>query len=117
MAGQCRLILPDFALLEIANAIRCSPRAKEADGAAALDLLRDLHLDVQPLSWELSADRANAARRVLEASGLPPDRITRVVGYADRQLANPADPLDAANRRIRIIVRFQSKQSRRGEGG
>ena len=116
MAGQCRLILPDFALLEIANAIRCSARAKEADGAAVLDLLRDLHLDVQPLSWDLLR-KANAARRVLEASGLPPDRITRVVGYADRQLANPADPLDAANRRIRIIVRFQSKQSRRGEGG
>lgn len=40
-------------MLEIGNAIRYSPRAKETDGAAALELLRDLHLDVQPLSWDL----------------------------------------------------------------
>lgn len=59
VAGQCRLILPDFALLEIANAIRYSARAKEADGAAALELLRGLHLDVQALSWDLLR-KANA---------------------------------------------------------
>ena len=59
MAGQCRLILPEFALLEIANAIRYSPRAKEADGAAALALLHDLNLEVHPLSWDLLR-KANA---------------------------------------------------------
>lgn len=59
VTGRSRLILPEFGLLEIANAIRYSPRAKEADGAAALEVLRDLHLDIQPLSWDLLR-KANA---------------------------------------------------------
>ncbi len=58
-------------------------------------------------NWELSADRANAARRILDNNGLRPDQVASVVGYADRRLANRSDPLDAANRRISIIVRFQ----------
>ncbi len=62
-------------------------------------------------NWELSADRANAARRILDARGLRPFQVARVVGYADRQLANPADPLDATNRRISIIVQFQKNSS------
>jgi chemotaxis protein MotB len=60
-------------------------------------------------NWELSADRANAARRILEAGGLRPDQVAQVVGYADRHLASRNDPWDAANRRISIIVRFQPK--------
>jgi len=59
VAGQCRLILPEFGLLEIVNAIRYSPRAKEADGAAALELLHDLNLEAHPLSWDLLR-KANA---------------------------------------------------------
>ena len=59
VAGQCRLILPEFGLLEIVNAIRYSPRAKEADGAAALELLHDLDLEVHPISWDLLR-KANA---------------------------------------------------------
>jgi chemotaxis protein MotB len=60
-------------------------------------------------NWELSADRANAARRILEANGLRPNQIVQVVGFADRRLADPANPLDAANRRISIIVRFRGE--------
>jgi chemotaxis protein MotB len=56
-------------------------------------------------NWELSADRANAARRALEAEGLRPGQIDRVVGHADRLLTVPAEPLDASNRRITILVR------------
>ncbi len=63
-------------------------------------------------NWELSADRANAARRTMEVEGLRPTQVAQVVGFADRHLANLADPLDAANRRISIIVRFQSKAPR-----
>jgi predicted nucleic acid-binding protein len=59
VAGQCRLILPEFGLLEIVDAIRYSPRAKEADGAAALELLHDLNLEAHPLSWDLLR-KANA---------------------------------------------------------
>ncbi len=55
-------------------------------------------------NWELSADRANAARRALEAGCVKTDQIRRIVGYADTQLFVPQDPYAAANRRISIIV-------------
>lgn len=62
-------------------------------------------------NWELSVERANAARRALVASGIQEDRVTEVRGYADQQLRNPADPLDASNRRISILLPFRSFQS------
>lgn len=54
-------------------------------------------------NWELSADRANAARRVLETAGLERGHITRVVGHADTDQLVP-DPLDAQNRRVSVIL-------------
>jgi chemotaxis protein MotB len=56
-------------------------------------------------NWELSTDRANSARRILEAAGMRPGRIDRVVGHADLLLRFPDDPLNAGNRRISILVR------------
>jgi chemotaxis protein MotB len=56
-------------------------------------------------NWELSTDRTNAARKVMEAAGLTPGRIDRLVGHADRVLLVPEDPMDASNRRITIMVR------------
>ena len=53
LSGHCRLIMPELAILEVANAIRYSRRAREADGATALELLRDLHMEIHPLSWDL----------------------------------------------------------------
>jgi chemotaxis protein MotB len=60
-------------------------------------------------NWELSADRANAARRVMEATGLNAARVIEVRGMADRQLRNPANPLDPTNRRITIFLPFTSQ--------
>jgi chemotaxis protein MotB len=57
-------------------------------------------------NWELSAERANAARRVLEVAGLPGARVVEVRGLADRQLRVPTDPLAAANRRISILLPY-----------
>jgi chemotaxis protein MotB len=57
-------------------------------------------------NWELSADRANAARRVLEGVGVAPERVTEVRGYADTRPRVPDDPLAAANRRISILLPF-----------
>lgn len=51
--GRCRLVIPQLGLLEVLNAIRFSPRAREEDGTAALAALRDLDLQVEPLDWEL----------------------------------------------------------------
>ena len=57
-------------------------------------------------NWELSADRANAARRVLESAGLDPLRVREVTGHADRQLRDAKNPLDPTNRRISILLPF-----------
>ena len=78
------------------------------------DVVLEGHTDSRPYvglpsysNWELSTDRANAARRILDTSGLRADQVASVVGYADRRLANRSDSLDSSNRRISITVRFQ----------
>jgi chemotaxis protein MotB len=63
-------------------------------------------------NWELSADRANAARRILERAGLNPARVVEVRGMADRELRNPANPLDPRNRRITIFLPFTTAEPR-----
>lgn len=55
-------------------------------------------------NWELSADRANAARRALLSGGLTEDKIARVVGLASSVPFDKANPSDPVNRRISIIV-------------
>ncbi|WP_219341393.1 flagellar motor protein MotB [Nevskia soli] len=57
-------------------------------------------------NWELSADRANAARRLMEETGLRSDQVQQVRGYADQDLRTPKTPGDASNRRISIIVKY-----------
>ena len=56
-------------------------------------------------NWELSADRANAARRILQESGMAENRISQVRGFADQRLLLKDDPTNPSNRRISIIVR------------
>ncbi|MFA6922375.1 MAG: flagellar motor protein MotB [Gallionella sp.] len=69
-------------------------------------------------NWELSSDRANASRRELISGGMDQTKILRVVGLADSVLFNPADPSDAHNRRISIIVMNQKAEAAvREEGG
>ena len=60
-------------------------------------------------NWELSADRANAARRYMEQNGLSESQITQVRGFADQRLRKPGAPLDPSNRRISLIVQYQEK--------
>ncbi|HZO23333.1 MAG TPA: OmpA family protein, partial [Steroidobacteraceae bacterium] len=69
------------------------------------------HTDIRPYpssngytNWELSADRANAARRALTAAGLPDSKISRVVGLSSSVLFDKADPQNPINRRISIVV-------------
>jgi chemotaxis protein MotB len=57
-------------------------------------------------NWELAADRANAARRLLHAYGVKPAQMAEVRGFADQRLFNPNDPADARNRRVSVVVRF-----------
>lgn len=72
------------------------------------------HTDAVPYSkgsdysnWELSADRANAARRVMEGAGLFDKQVIQVRGYADSRLRDPEKPTDASNRRVSIVILFQ----------
>ncbi len=55
-------------------------------------------------NWELSTDRANAARRQMERHGLRPVQVKAVNGYADTRLRVPSDPYDAHNRRVSVLV-------------
>jgi chemotaxis protein MotB len=55
-------------------------------------------------NWELSADRANAARRLLISAGVEEPKVSRVVGLASSVLFDPVDPNAPINRRISIVV-------------
>ncbi len=57
-------------------------------------------------NWNLSIDRANSARRLLEGAGMKREQIARVVGYAYQRPKTPDEPLNPANRRITISMRF-----------
>ena len=71
------------------------------------------HTDSRPVkgrngysNWELSGDRANAARRFMQESGLRPDQVKQVRGFADQALMKKDDPGAANNRRVSIIVQY-----------
>jgi chemotaxis protein MotB len=55
-------------------------------------------------NWDLSADRANAARRVIEGAGLETERVSRVVGLSSSVLFDRENPRNPVNRRISIVV-------------
>ncbi|MEW5875068.1 MAG: flagellar motor protein MotB [Candidatus Zixiibacteriota bacterium] len=55
-------------------------------------------------NWELSSDRANTARRLLEQNGVAPERFAEIRGFASNQLRYPENPEDPRNRRIAIVV-------------
>ena len=61
-------------------------------------------------NWELSADRANAARRFLEKSGIDPERFANVTGRASRDLKFPELPNAPGNRRITLKLLFEGKE-------
>jgi chemotaxis protein MotB len=71
------------------------------------------HTDSAPLgrpggytNWELSADRANCARRAMETQGLLPGQVIAVRGFADRKPLKPDDPFHFSNRRVSILVAY-----------
>jgi chemotaxis protein MotB len=79
-------------------------------------LLIEGHTDATPYSndlsysnWELSADRANAARRLLQEDGVRADQVSQVRGYADQLLRVKGNPFDPGNRRISILVKNEGQ--------
>ncbi len=86
--------------------------AKELGGLPNRILIEG-HTDAKPFgrdgtygNWELSTDRGNAARRWMETKGLRPGQVMEVRGFADQDLRTPADPENASNRRISVIVKY-----------
>jgi chemotaxis protein MotB len=84
-------------------------------GKLQYSLLVEGHTDSRPFTgranysnWELSADRANAARRIMQTSGVRDGQIVEIRGFADRRLRNPEDPTNASNRRISVIVKSEA---------
>jgi chemotaxis protein MotB len=67
-------------------------------------------------NWELSADRANAARRWMQANGMREDQVTQVRGFADQSLRNKDDPEDASNRRVTLIIQYKPGELAGGAG-
>jgi chemotaxis protein MotB len=97
-----------------------SPLGKEVLVALAKELGRipnhiliEGHTDAIPYgdnngysNWELSADRANQARRLMEDSGLAPNQVGQIRGFADQELRNKENPKDPSNRRVSMIVKY-----------
>lgn len=76
------------------------------------------HTDSKPYSgtknydnWDLSSDRANEARRMMQAEGIRPGQLSQVRGFADQRLRLPKLPEDPSNRRISLIVQYQIKDA------
>ncbi len=72
------------------------------------------HTDSKPYSgaraydnWDLSTDRANEARRLMQSLGVRSDQVSQVRGFADQRLRLPKDPMNPSNRRISLIVQYQ----------
>lgn len=72
------------------------------------------HTDSKPYSgtrtydnWDLSTDRANEARRMMQDMGVRSDQVSQVRGFADQRLRLPQEPMDPSNRRITLIVQYQ----------
>jgi chemotaxis protein MotB len=76
------------------------------------------HTDSQPFkggadysNWELSSDRANAARRWMVENGMREDQVTQVRGFADQSPRDQAHPQDASNRRVTLVIMYQAAKA------
>ena len=67
---------------------------------------RNSTLSSRYTNWELAADRANAARRILHTSGVRPEQVVETRGFAAQRLLDPKDPDSPRNRRISVVVKF-----------
>jgi chemotaxis protein MotB len=92
-------------LRTIASEIRTLPNPVVIEG----------HTDSRPFAtgstrsnWELSTDRAHSARRLIESFNVHAEQIAHVRGYADRKLRYPEQSYDVRNRRISIVILYNS---------
>jgi len=74
------------------------------------------HTDAKPYApgssygnWELSVERANSARRLMQQHGIRADQVMQIKGFADQRLRKPDAPMDPSNRRVSLIVEYLQK--------
>jgi chemotaxis protein MotB len=73
------------------------------------------HTDATPYgtdaytNWDLSSDRANEARKLMEKGGLALNQVSQIRGFADQSLRDPQHPTDPSNRRVSLIVQYAGK--------
>jgi chemotaxis protein MotB len=103
-SGSARLPSPTRTLLAL---------VAEELGRLANPVVIEGHTDVvqyrphaEYSNWELSTDRANAARRAMQEQGLRPGQVIEVRGYADKKLRDPRHPTHRTNRRVSIRVDY-----------
>ncbi len=102
-AGQAQVYSHTRAMLEqIANVINQMPEKQRISISGYTDATP--FPDQRYTNWELSSERALVTRRVLSQAGLPDSRVDRVVGRAEQDLLDPADPTAPQNRRISIVL-------------
>ena len=91
----------------LAGELSKMPNSLVIEGHTDARPFRDTTVASRYSNWELAADRANAARRLLHTHGVRPEQVVEMRGFADQHLLNPADPNDPRNRRISVVVKFQ----------
>jgi chemotaxis protein MotB len=105
-SGSARLSASGQELLGLlAGELKTLPNSLLIEGHTDAEQYSD---DTSYSNWELSADRANSARRLLQQDGVRGNQVTQVRGYADQLLRVKANPYDPSNRRISILVKNQS---------
>lgn len=108
------------------NSAQPSPTGRGRDALLAIarqltklnnNLAIEGHTDSKPFgsrqdysNWELSTDRANAARRILVQGGVDPARITQIRGFADGRLRKDNAPEDPSNRRVSLIALYDQPE-------
>jgi chemotaxis protein MotB len=91
-----------FILINLAKEIGKLPNFVDIEGHTDI---RKYAKNANYSNWELSADRANSSRRILETNGLFDGQIDKVTGFADKKLLTPENPFDVSNRRISILIK------------
>jgi chemotaxis protein MotB len=94
-------------LTVLAGELKRMPNLLVVEGHTDSRPFRNTDLSDLADNWELSASRANAARRLLEATGVRAGQVVELRGFADQRLFNAADPNDSRNRRVSVVVKFQ----------
>jgi chemotaxis protein MotB len=108
---------PEFSFFKVGSA-QVTPQMEELFKVLTPEICKldypvaiEGHTDRRPYgmrdytNWELSADRANAVRRIMLNNGMPMERMSEVRAYADTKPIKPADPFAVDNRRVSILLK------------